>query len=45
MTNIGSLYIHVPFCVRKCPYCAFYSRSYSKEAVGRYLDGLEMEIQ
>jgi len=45
MTKISSLYIHVPFCVRKCPYCAFYSRTYSKEAVGRYLDGLEMEIQ
>ena len=25
MTNKLSLYIHIPFCVKKCDYCAFYS--------------------
>ena len=25
MTNDISLYIHIPFCVKKCDYCAFYS--------------------
>lgn len=30
------LYIHVPFCRGKCPYCDFYSLSPDEETVGRY---------
>ncbi|MDN5367318.1 MAG: hypothetical protein PWP05_33 [Thermovirga sp.] len=38
------MYLHVPFCIRKCPYCAFYSVPMSnRELVGVYLDAVELE--
>lgn len=37
------LYLHVPFCSRKCPYCAFYSEP-ALELADRYLEGLIREI-
>ncbi len=32
------LYIHIPFCAKKCDYCDFYSLSYNTEIVRRYVD-------
>ena len=25
------VYLHIPFCIRKCPYCGFFSKVLSKE--------------
>jgi len=38
------LYIHVPFCVRKCGYCAFHSGPFSPAAAEEYLDCVLREM-
>lgn len=35
-----SLYLHFPFCKRKCAYCAFYSGGTTIEAAEQYTDAL-----
>ena len=45
MKKLG-IYIHIPFCVRKCPYCGFlsfdkYDEKYQKD----YMDALLKEVK
>ena len=44
MTARG-VYVHVPFCVRKCYYCDFNSYSLDRSAVDAYLLALDREIR
>lgn len=39
-----SLYIHIPFCRQKCPYCDFYSLIYDNELVSSYVKVLIQQI-
>ena len=36
----AGIYIHVPFCAVKCPYCDFYTVRYSAAAVQEYADAV-----
>ena len=38
------MYIHIPFCSKKCDYCDFVSFSMDKQAQQMYLEGLFTEI-
>lgn len=44
MKKKASLYLHIPFCVRKCHYCDFLSVATTKERRKNYLKSLALEI-
>ncbi len=39
------LYIHIPFCRSKCPYCDFYSMPRNDDMIRKYCDALTDEIE
>src|SRR5882672_10553151 len=38
------LYVHVPFCAKRCGYCSFNTAPLEDGAMARYLDALHREI-
>lgn len=39
------LYIHIPFCIRKCAYCDFLSGPADKQTQDRYMEALLREVE
>jgi len=44
MKKLG-IYIHIPFCKRKCNYCDFYSVNWNYESENKYIDAVINEIK
>ncbi len=42
--NTSGMYLHIPFCVKKCNYCDFLSFSSNEETKSLYVDALIKEI-
>jgi oxygen-independent coproporphyrinogen-3 oxidase len=38
------LYLHVPFCLQKCPYCSFYSLADRLDLSRQYVDAVKKQI-
>ena len=43
-TDSPGLYIHIPFCASKCPYCDFYSLKADEETKDRYTHAIIKNI-
>ncbi|WP_297214119.1 radical SAM family heme chaperone HemW [Thermodesulfovibrio yellowstonii] len=41
----SSLYVHVPFCMKKCRYCSFYSVKWSEEVEQVFIKSILREIK
>ena len=39
------IYIHIPFCIRKCQYCAFNSIAAEENLIDEYIEALCLEIE
>jgi oxygen-independent coproporphyrinogen-3 oxidase len=44
-TNVGHLYVHLPFCSHRCGYCDFVTVVGREEQHGAYVDALLIELE
>jgi coproporphyrinogen III oxidase-like Fe-S oxidoreductase len=41
---IRHIYVHIPFCARICPYCAFYKELLDRSQTQRFCDAVLREL-
>ncbi|HEU4388732.1 MAG TPA: radical SAM protein, partial [Blastocatellia bacterium] len=44
MTSQAGIYIHIPFCARKCTYCNFNTTDFDEDLASRYTAAVSSEI-
>jgi oxygen-independent coproporphyrinogen-3 oxidase len=42
---IGHIYVHIPFCARICPYCAFYKDLLDRSQTSRFCEAILRELE
>ena len=42
--NLRHIYVHIPFCARICPYCAFYKTRPDRTQTGRFCEAILEEL-
>lgn len=45
ITENTGIYVHVPFCAKKCAYCDFYSQPYRKNTAEKYVSAVIRNIR
>src|ERR1700730_2750068 len=43
--TIRHVYVHIPFCARICPYCAFYKDLLDRSETPRFCQAIRQELQ
>lgn len=43
-TRVRHIYVHIPFCARICPYCAFYKDLVDRSQTSRFCEALLQEL-
>src|SRR5437667_5585 len=43
--KIRHIYVHIPFCARICPYCAFYKELLDRSQTQRFCDAILSELR
>src|SRR6201993_572870 len=44
-TTIHHIYVHIPFCARICPYCAFYKDLLDRSQTWRFCEAVVNELR